>query len=64
MKRKHKPSDKAKRLSELISLKQPDAVAPSDKNIASMMKGMSFIIGRKGKQTDATYDKTSDDGKY
>ena len=55
MKRKrHKPSDKAARLAEIISLKPPAPVEqPSGKEIAERMKGLSFTIGRKEhKQTE------------
>lgn len=51
MKRKHyKPSDKARRMGELISLKQSDAVAPSETNIAEMLKDMSFHISVAGRK--------------
>lgn len=63
-KRSHTTSDRAKIFAQVISQQQPDAVAPSEKNIAEMLKGLSFTIGRKDKQTNGKYDKTSDDGKH
>lgn len=61
MKRKqHKPSDKAARLAEIISLKPLAPVEqPSEKIIAEMIKGLSFTIGRKGIQTNE--QKTDDE---
>lgn len=48
---KHTTSDKARIFAQVISQQQPDAVTPSDKNIASMLKHVSINIrtGRKGK---------------
>lgn len=51
MKRKHKPSDKAARLAEIISLKPPAPVEqPSDKDFAAILKDMSFHISISGRK--------------
>ncbi|MBQ9061765.1 MAG: hypothetical protein IJ121_02885 [Eubacterium sp.] len=51
MKRKHKPSDKAARLAEIISLKPPAPVEqPADKDFAAILKDMSFHISISGRK--------------
>lgn len=49
---KHTTTDKARIFARIISQQQPDAVAPSEKIIAEMMKGLSFTIGRKEREKD------------
>ena len=64
-KRSHTTSDKAKIFAQVISQQQPDAVAPSDKDFAAMLKDIHISIGgRKERSNEQSNDKTSDGSKH